>query len=45
VLRALESSAFQVCGEIDLPAARALLDRLRLPPAELERLRSAVRSA
>jgi hypothetical protein len=39
VLRALESSAFEVCGEIDVPAARALLDRLRLPPAELIRFR------
>ncbi len=39
------SSAFDVCGQIDAPAAREWLGRLRLPPAELERLSSAVRSA
>jgi hypothetical protein len=45
VLRALESSAFTVCGEIDVPAARNWLDKLRLPPAELEPLRRRLRSA
>ena len=45
VLRALESSAFSVCGEIEPRTARAWLDRLRLPPAELAGVRERLSSA
>ena len=45
VLRALESSAWEVYGEIEPRTALAWLDRLRLPPAELARLRERLNPA
>jgi hypothetical protein len=45
VLHALEGSAFDVCGDVEPRTALAWLDRLRLPPADLARVRERLSSA